>query len=240
MLDGNNIGSAVVTVSANGQSGSGDLVITPPQDDDDAQDEMGTVTASLANYVTTPAELTINDDEGSLTFDITSGRLTEGGGAQDIVVDVTLDPASGSADVTVTANLGGGIMVTEIGTGSGYITLSITPADDPDTRDQTIMVTASTDGYITGSDEMPATQEVIVVDDDQMNVIAIALDPMEVTEGGGAQDIAVSVTLNPAPFGEAAVTVSAATGGFTIASVPITIAANMATGSGTLSLPVPE
>ena len=237
MLDGSNIGTAVVTVTANNQNGSGQLIITPPQDDDDAQDEMGTVTASLPDYVTTPADLTIDDDEGSLTFDITSERLTEGGGAQSIVVNVSLDPFS-SVEVTVTANLGGGIMVTETRTGDGQVTLSITPADDADTQDQMIMVTASTDGYITGSEEMPATQTVIVVDDDQMNVITIALDPTVVTEGEGAQDIAVSVTLNPAPFEDIVVNVSAATGGFTIASVPITVPANMATGNGTLSLPV--
>ena len=130
------------------------------------------------------------------------------------------------------------VSVPASGTGTG--TLTITPAPDADANDQIIRVTAAAQGYTVGDDELPAMQTVTVVDDDQNNVITIAVDPTELTEGDGPTDVDVSVTLTPAPFEEAIVTVHANSGGFSIATTAITVTANEAMAGGTLSIDPPD
>ncbi len=250
MLGDENIGTAVLTVALEASSATGDLVITPPDDNNNAEDEDVLITAVLAHFVPVAATVTIDDDEGGLTFAVSPERLTEGDGPQTVTVSLTLVRPEDNTDdvtVTVTATLGGGVSqitggVTVAGSATEEtVVLTITPANDADMNDETVEITAEAMDYIVGTEESPATQTVTIIDDDQANVVAVVVDPMELTEGMGATTVAVSVTLTPVSLtSDVTVTVDANAGGFTIATTTITVAANMEGMAGTLVIDPPD
>ena len=76
----------------------------------------------------------------------------------------------------------------------------------------------------------------IIEDDIPARTISLAINPTSMIEGTGAQNVAATLTLTPAPSTPIMVTVNATSGGFIISSVVVTVGAGSTTGAGNLSI----
>ncbi len=239
-------GEQTVTIPATGSA-----VLTLTTTGDDAAETDGSVTATVAageGYtVGDPASGTVavqDDDEPppaepAVTISAGSSPVTEGG---DAVFTVTANPAP-AADLAVTVAVAvdgdygiaaGEQTVTIPTTGSAVLTLTTT-GDEADETDGSVTATVTDgDGYTVDD---PASGTVAVQDDDEPPPaepeVTISAGSSPVTEGG---DAVFTVTTNPAPAADLAVTVTVAVeGDFGVTAGERTMTVP-ATGSATLTL----
>ncbi|MDE2698037.1 MAG: hypothetical protein OXI23_04140 [Gemmatimonadota bacterium] len=185
-----------------------------------------TATAKLSGFVDGMAELTLEDDEQTLTLAVDPTKFTEGdAGALGVTVTLVPIPDAG-IPVTVTATINGipitGAVVDNLSipTGTGVVdgTLTVTlPNDDVNSGDRTIVVSAA---FGEGNARVTSNSvDVTVVDDDQDQSLTLTLDPAELREGGdGVVAVTVTFAYRPSTTAATPVTVSATIDGVPIAT----------------------
>ena len=197
--------------------------------------------ADPVEYAGGPVNILVKDkdkEDGTISLAFSATEVQENAGATDIAVTVTLNPAPDAAtDVVLTATIGmdmhSSTTVTVPTTGTGIGALTITPTnDEANVGDVAVTVNAETEGY----DLVTPPTITIVEDDIPARTIALAINPMNMIEGTGAQNVAATLTLTPAPSTPITVTVNATSGGFVISSVDVTVNAGSPTGTGNLSI----
>lgn len=167
------------------------------------------------------------EDGGVVAIDLTvqpaTLTLQEGGAAATFTVALTAAPA---AEFTVTISSGdtGAVAVSPASLTfnadnfSTPQTITVTPVDDADTRDESVTVTIAATG-------IGQTTVTVVVEDDDVQALVVAPDTVTMAEGGSATftvalayepDAATEVTLTSANTGVA--TVAPATLSFTVAN----------------------
>ncbi len=255
-------GTPSVTIPAGKTEGSATVHFTPADDlVREARVETVRIEGSKGAMMTPlvqGAELRLLDAAG-IRLSASPGAVTEGGGAQQVTVTAEWGDAGDSAlarDVEVSLAWGGtagssdyvrsgGTTVTiPANARSGSAAVTITPTDDKLLEgDETITISGSTPGRAVAQTEMTLT------DDETVPAVSIAVDTNAVQEGGSAQTVTVSATLDPVVAMANDVTTvtlglgGTATGGGTdytsswSPSTPeITIPVNATEGSNTVSL----
>ena len=224
-----------VSIADDNTNGTGTLSLSPSEDPD-AVDGTITVTASATDYTDGTANLTVTDDDG-ITLTFAPDSVVEGTGAQDVVVTVTLSAAANEAaaavvTVSLIADFNGvqvalGEATINDGETAGTATLSITPpAQDDQMAERSIRVTATATSYVTETTNLPVRDA---------RSLTLNVEPTEVREEGGAQDVTVTVTLNAAPGTGTTVEVTVTPSALGD-PVTVTIADTATDGTGTLSL----
>ncbi|MCY3683297.1 MAG: T9SS type A sorting domain-containing protein [Gemmatimonadetes bacterium] len=208
-----------------------------------------TATASLAGFVNGMTELTLEDDEQTLTLFVDPDKFTEGD-AGALAVSVTLVPVPAAATpVTVTATINGipitdavadGLSIdTTNGEATGTLTVTL-PNDDVNSGDRTIVVSAA---FGAGNARVTSNSvNVTVVDDDQDQSLTLTLDPAELREGGnGMVAVTVAFAYRPSTTAATPVTVSATIDGVPVAtSQAVEVPANDISVATTLTISLPD
>ena len=219
----------------------GSFTLTLPTTDDSTDEPDGSVSVTVkdgSGYTPgSPASGTVaiqDDDEPAVTIAAVTSPVTEGG---DATFTLTANPAPSAllaVTVTVTADGDYGMTAGErtvtIPT-TGSVTLTLPTTDDTaDEADGSVSVTVKGGtGYTVGS---PASGTVAIRDDDEP-AVTIAAGTSPVTEG---TDATFTLTANPAPAADLAVTVTVTAAGdygITAGERTVTIPT---TGSVTLTL----
>ena len=231
--------------------------VATDNDVDVQEDIMVTATATLAPHISGTDELTIEDDEQTLTLAVVQAELTEGASPSQVDVTVTLSPPPAAAEaVTVTARVNGfsiGFVEVSAPTSDGIVTgvLPITLTDDNvNSGNRTAVVTAE---FGTGANRVTSNSvDLTLVDNDQMQSLALSVTPTELTEGGdGDVDVTVTFAYPPDLTPVTGVTAGSTAGNVTvvakinniqvaeIASPGIVVAAGTVANGGTLTIPLP-
>ena len=175
-----------------------DISYTPPTDDD-LDDETIKVTGTSGGQSGT---LTLNvadstPSEGTITVSTSLQSIRENSRTRNVVVTAELDRESGTGGaVTVTVDVTGGTTPVQVmipiaaGETSGTATVAITPVNDDVFTTRSFTVTGSITGYRSG------TAKIDIVDDDtSLGTLSITSAPASATLNGGAQTLAVKVTV---------------------------------------------
>ena len=243
----------ILTIAAGSTASTGTVTITGVDNDIDAADKTATVKGGAENTlgVGGPADLTLtieDDDERGVTVSATTLEMDEGDEATYRVVltseptaDVTVTPSreSGDSDVTVSEAL----TFTALNWSTPQ-TVTVSAAHDADAEDDEAVIAHAVGGG--DYDGATAASVDVTVDDDETasSGVTLTVSPDVVGEGAGATTITVTATLDGGTRDSAtpvAVSVDSgtATSGtdFTeVESFTITIPANGASHTGTLSL----
>ncbi len=210
-----------------------------------------TATAKAKGYVDGTTELTIEDDEQTLTLAVDPTEVTEGSAIDNPIpvgVTVTLSPAPGaSTPVTVTARING-IQIGVLdnlnldasgGTAQGILNLLVDD-DEDDSGMRTIVLTAT---FGEGEDRVKSSSvNVTLEDNDQAQTMTLSISATEVTEGGNGV-VAVTVTFAYPPNfnAETPVTVTTKSDRITVGTgVTVSIPKNMVSANSDLTIPLPE
>ena len=190
---------------------------------------IGTHTLTIQNHEPAVPSVTVARKAG------TASSITEGGDAAFTLTATPVPTADLAVSVTVATDGAWGVTagtrtVTIPTTGSATLTLP-TIGDEADEPDGSVTVTVTDgDGYTVGS---PASDTVAIGDDDLPPPVVTIAAGASVTEGG---DAVFTLTANPAPAADLAVTVTIGTDGdFGIAAGERTVTIPTA-GSATLTL----
>ena len=190
---------------------------------------IGTHTLTIQNHEPAVPSVTVARKAG------TASSITEGGDAAFTLTATPVPTADLAVSVTVATDGAWGVTagtrtVTIPTTGSATLTLP-TIGDEADEPDGSVTVTVTDgDGYKVGS---PASDTVAIGDDDLPPPVVTIAAGASVTEGG---DAVFTLTANPAPAADLAVTVTIGTDGdFGIAAGERTVTIPTA-GSATLTL----
>ena len=211
-----------------------------------ADDIKVTVTATAAGHVSGTTEITIEDDEQTLTLAVNPTKFTEGDDGA-LGVTVTLSPPPDeSTPVTVTATINGIPIAgastdlnipTNDGIINGILTITL-PPDEVNSGDRTVVLTAA---FGEGADKVASNSvNVTVVDDDQAQTLTLTLKPGELKEGDDGA-VAVTVTLAYRAEAETPVTVTATINGIPVATQQvITLDQGAVSGDATLTIALPD
>ena len=235
------------------------ITVTVIDDTVDEPDEtlgVNLIFALNASLGDASAEGTIRDNDetsSEITLTASPARVSENGGAKDIVVTATLDggarteatevavsvAGSGDADAVDFQSVSSFTITIDEGDTSGTGTFTLTPIDDElDESDETLSVTGTSVLTVNGT-------EVELTDDDATSSsIALTAQPPRVSEGDGATDIAVTATLDAgARTEETTVTVSVSGSGNAdavdfaeVRDFIVTITAGERSGTGSFTL----
>ena len=182
------------------------MVMVTPVNDDDANDETVTVSHGISGYsgVSRVDSVTVrvdDDDTAGVTVSTTRLSLTEGGsaGSYTVVLDsnplatVTVTPASDDAGA---ATVSGGPLTFTSSNWSTEQIVMVTPVDDDDANDETVMVSHAISGYggVSNSDVANVT---VAVEDDETAGVTITPTELSLTEGGTTTTYMVVLDSNP-------------------------------------------
>ena len=252
-----------VTIAAGQTSGTATFTLTPTQDTLIEGDETIGVAGTATGLTVNGTELTLSDDDGAPSVDLSLSptRVGEGAGATTVAVTAAFSGGGTyAADRTVTVSVGGGGTATSgtdyaavadfdvtiaAGRTSGAATFTLTPTQDTLIEgDETIGVAGTAAGLtVTGA-------ELTLTDDDGAPSVDLSLSPSTVAEGAGATTVTVTAAFSNGSTYAADRTVTVSVGGGTAASgtdyaaVPsfdLTIPAGRTGGAATFTLtPTPD
>ena len=250
-----------ITIAAGRESGTATFTLTPKDNNIYAADKLIAVSGTSAGLTVNAASLTLTDDEGTPSVDLSlsPSSVAEDAGATTVTVTATLSNSSRFADdrtVTVSVGSGGDTaapgadyaavadfdIAIAAGRESGTATFTLTPTDNGiDAVDKTISVSGSSAGLTVN----PAN--LTLADDEETPLVDLSLSPSSVAEDAGATTVTVTATLsNSSRFADdRTVTVSVGSGGDTaapgadyaaVADFDIAIAAGRESGTATFTL----
>ena len=155
------------------------------------------------------------------------------GGSQDVVLDLAIDSNNSNTDVEITSTNTPGATLASVTLAStattAEITVSVKPPEDDNLTDDLFNLTAT---IIGSSPVITESLNLTFVDNDRLT---LTLDPeSSVNEGGGEQNVGVTVTFSGPTSQPRSVAVAAS--GTASGSVTVTVPANSTTGSGTLAV----
>ena len=165
--------------------------------------EQSPPTGSDAIELTASDTVELRDNDHHVTLSVDPSSVAEEDGEQTVDVTVMLTaPAPVATTVPVTLSpatssfysLDAHSLAIEIGAGSssGTKKLNITPVDNETYNgNQKIKVDIADSSPLV----LRASKEISVTDDENLPVLALSVDPEEVTEGGGAQTVSVTAEL---------------------------------------------
>ena len=179
-----------------------------------------------------PVALTVtveDDDKPVVTLALSEGSISEDGGVA--TVTATLDKvASQGTTVTVSASPGAGTDFTQTGTkltiaagstaSTGVVTITASD-DDTDAPDKEVTVSATVDGGDGASD--PDDVTLTLADDEAAPGVALSLSDASIAENGG--EATVTAALSHPSSAATTVTVTAATGLYTVGSDAVIVIA---------------
>ncbi len=254
------VGSDAVIVIAAGETANAadTATIAAADNDTDAPDRAGTVTATVSNARATAdgttlavsgGALTVTDDDAApgATLALSASSIGESGTSNVSTVTATLShPSSAATTVTVTASPGAGTDFTLTGTtltiaagdttSAGTVTIT---ADDDDTDSPDKSVTVSgTLGNSQGTGAVTGAT-LTITDDDAAPGATLALSASSIGESGTSNVSTVTATLSHPSSAATTVTVSASPGAgtdFTLTGTTLTIAAGDTTSAGTVTI----
>ena len=254
------VGSDAVIVIAAGETANAadTATIAAADNDTDAPDRAGTVTATITNDRATAdgttlavsgGALTVTDDDAApgATLALSASSIGESGTSNVSTVTAKLShPSSAATTVTVTASPGAGTDFTLTGTtltiaagdttSAGTVTIT---ADDDDTDSPDKSVTVSgTLGNSQGTGAVTGAT-LTITDDDAAPGATLALTASSIGESGTSNVSTVTATLSHPSSAATTVTVSASPGAgtdFTLTGTTLTIAAGDTTSSGTVTI----
>ena len=242
-----------LAIDAGLTSGTATFTLTPADDDLDEEDEALTVagTTTVPNLGVTRTTVTIADDDTRGVEVIPTSLTVPEGGDSTYTVVLGSEPAG---SVTVASSVGNNLDVTVFPSPLTFTpsdwhqaqTVTVTAGHDGDAEPDTAMVSHAVSGADHGS-VLAADVAVTVADDESASTIielAVSLDGVE--EGAGATSVTVTGTLNGAPrLSATLVTVSVGAPGDTatqgtdyvpVAQFPLTIDAELTSGTATFTL----
>ena len=205
------------------------LVTVTPVDDDDANDEIVTVGHVITGYGgvsnSDVANVTVRVAEPGVTVTPTTLRLEEGGspGTYTVVLDampsgnVTLTPSPTGADAAA-AMVSAALTFTTANWDTAQ-SVTVTPVDDADANDETVMVGHAIIGYPRVSDSDVDEVAVTVADDDTAGVTVTPIE-LSLSEGGTAATY--TVVLDTMPSGNVTVTPGSGDSGAVMVSGALT------------------
>ena len=188
-------------------------VTVTPQDDLDAKDETVMVTHTISGYSGVSSEdvddviVTVDDDEVATSPGVsvspTRLSLTEGGstGSYTVVLDtnpsatVTVTPDSDDDDAAAVSSA----LTFDSSNWNTAQTVTVTPQDDLDAKDETVMVTHTISGY-SGVSSEDVDDVIVTVDDDEVATspgVSISPTRLLLTEGGSTGSYTVVLDTNP-------------------------------------------
>ena len=186
-------------------------VTVTPVDDDDANDETVMVSHSISGYSgvshSDVADLTVTVAEPGVTIDTTRLSLTEGGSTATYTVvldalpsgNVTVIPYSDDTDAAMVSPA---LTFTTTNWDTPR-TVTVTPVDDDDANDETVMVSHAVSGYPRVSNSDVDDLTVTVADDDTAGV---TVTPTSLALAEGGSTATYTVKLNTLPSGNVTVT----------------------------------
>ena len=203
---------ATLSFSANATASTGEVTITAVDNDVDAAHKTLRVSGAVSRGdVTAPAEVTltiVDDDEASSTVTLTVApeRLDEGAGAAVIEVTGALDSGARESDTVISLSLGGGEAAASPGVDyepvadfsltipanetSATATFTLAPLDDRiDEADETVILTGIAANAGIG---VPEAIGIVIADNDDAPVLALAVDPETIAENGGTATVTVT------------------------------------------------
>ena len=201
-----------LSFAANATDSTGEMTIAAVDNDVDAPDKTLRVSGTVSREdVTVPAEATltiVDDDEASntVTLSVTPDRIDEGAPATQIVVTGMLDSGARDADTVISLSLGGSGSAPSPGVdyepvadisltipanaASAAATFTLTPLEDRiDEADEAVILTGSA---VTAGIGVPETAAIVIADNDDAPVLAIAVDPATIAENGGTATVTVT------------------------------------------------
>ncbi len=226
--------ATTLTITAGDTASTGAVTVTA--NDNTASSPAKSVTVSAAatggNGVAAPSDvtLTITDDERpTVALALSASSISENGGVA--TVTATLDKAaSEGATVTVSASPGSGTDFTQTGTeltiaagataSAGVVTITASD-DDADAPDKEVTVSATVDGGDGASD--PDDVTLTLTDDEAAPGVTLTLSSSSIAETGG--ETTVSAALSHPSSADTTVTVTAATGFYTVGSDAVIVIA---------------
>ena len=175
-------GAASVEIPANGTE-SATVTVTAVDNKVDAPDASVKISGAVtATAVTAPDDVTltvVDDDTKGVTVSATEVSVDEGGAAGTYTVkltseptaDVTVTPASGDTGaVTVSTAASDNTLTFTASNWSTAQTVTVTPVDDDDADDETVIVSHMVTGAGSGYESVSAPQVTVnVADDDEAN-----------------------------------------------------------------------
>ena len=244
-----------ITIEAGEISATGTFDLTPENDVVDEDDETLTLAGTSDLPVTGATVVLADDDPPSTGIELAAAPslVHEDAGATGVAVTATLDAGARRVATTVDVSVSGGgaaeavdfdpvpdfAITIAAGVTSGSATFTLTPEDDEeDETDETLTLAGTSDLPVTGT-------EVTLADDDEASTsLALAAQPVRVSEGAGETTVLVTATLDAATRSVATtVAVSVADSGVADAvdfdPVPdfaITIAAGETSGTASFAL----
>ena len=224
------------------------LVTVTPVDDDDANDEIVTVGHAISGYGgvsnSDVANVTVRVAEPGVTVTPTTLQLEEGGspGTYTVVLDampsgnVTLTPSPTGADAAA-AMVSAALTFTTANWDTAQ-SVTVTPVDDADANDETVMVGHAIIGYPRVSDSDVDEVAVTVADDDTAGVTVTPIE-LSLSEGGTAATY--TVVLDTMPSGNVTVTPGSGDSGAVTVSGAFTFTpSNWNTGQSVMVTPVED
>ena len=220
------VGSDAVIVIAAGETAaaSDTATVTAVNNDTDAPDRVGTVTATITNDRATTdgttlavsgGALTVTDDDGApgVTLSLSASSISENGGVSAVSATLT-HPSSAATTVTVTALSGaytvgpgaaGTIVIAAGSTANGTDTATITAVDNEvDAADNAVTVTGSAaNAQATAESEtMTVTGASLTITDDDTAAVVVSPAPsttarLRTTEDGGTAAFEVELGSEP-------------------------------------------
>ena len=251
------VADLTLTIAAGQTSGSVEFTMDPTQDTiDEGTGETlsisGTTTASGLSV--TGTQMTIIDDDATLTLLLSESTITEDGGVSTVTAELS-GASSEAVTVTVSAapvspaasedyTLSGNTTLTiAAGATTSTGTVTITSVDnDTDAPDKQVTVSGTASGGRGAAD--PADQTLTITDDD--GAVALSVSPISVAEADDAATATVTATL-PGAVRSAATTITVKVGDSadsategtdyaTVADLTLTIAAGATNGTAGFSM----
>ena len=204
------VSSFNLTIPKGADSGTAEFSITPTNDQLESDDEIVTVSGTLAGVSVSSAKLTLEDDDAPpsvVALSLSPTRIVENAGATEVTVTAKISGASRwTTDQTLPISVAGsgannvvgfGAVSTfnvtiSKGAGSGSAKFTITPIDDNfDTGNETVTVSGALTGVTVSSSNLTLTD-----DDTALSGVTLSLTPTSVSEGAGKTDITVTATID--------------------------------------------
>ena len=261
--------AATLTIPAGQLTNTGTLTLALVDDTVAEGSETVQVTGTSAGLDVTPAEVTISDNDAQpsgVILTVTPDQVDEGEGPTDLIVSARLTGGSTSSvdtpvaltvtgaalpldDGTTTAATAADFTATEAtltipaGALEGTATLTVTPTDDAIAEgDETVQVDGSAVGLT-----VTAAAVTITDNDDEPSRIELSVKPLEVDEGNGPVDLAVTAALTGGGSRTVDTSILLSVHGLTATAgddysapsdVTLTVPAGGATGTAVLTLAV--
>ena len=246
-----------ITIAAGAASGEETFDLSPVNDVLAEGNETLTVSGASGTLTVNPATLTITDDDtapDTISLSLSPDSVTEEGGAQTVTVTaavqgtsrfitaqtVSVTVAADSAETTDFAAVAPFDITITAGAASGEETFDLSPVSDVLAEGNETLTVSGASGTLTVN---PATLT-ITDDDTAPDTIVLSLNPVSVTEEGGAQTVTVTATVQgvsrfatPQTVSVTVTADSAETTDFAeVAGFEITITAGAASGEETFDL----